>query len=107
MMSAELKAIFKSGLGGMLAYLLVKKQMKSFRKKFDAKEHGGAPILGISRTVIKAHGSSKAKAFKSAIRQAIQYVNSGIIEDIAADALVFAEKRRAARKAEAAANEAK
>ena len=103
MMSAELKAIFKSGLGGMLAYLLVKKQMKSFRKKFDAKEHGGAPILGISRTVIKAHGSSDAKAFANAIRQAIGCVNNGVTDIIATEAAKLAadkleEKNKAAEE---------
>ena len=107
MMLGVMKGIFYKNLISKISALMVKKSLGGVKKNFDPAEHGGAPILGISKPVIKAHGSSKAKAFKSAIRQAIQYVNSGIIEDIAADALVFAEKRRAARKAEAAANEAK
>lgn len=86
MMSAELKAMFKSGLNGMLAYLLMKNSLKKFKKKFDASEHGGAPILGISKTVIKAHGSSDAKAFSNAIRQAINCVNRGVVDIIAAEA---------------------
>ncbi len=83
MMSGELKAMFKSGLGGILAYLLMKGKLKKFKKKFDSSEHGGAPILGIRKTVIKAHGSSNAKAFANAIRQAIDCCRSdvpGIIE---------------------------
>ena len=96
LMSAELKAIFKSGLGGMLAYLLVKKQLKGFKKKFDSTEHGGAPILGISKTVIKAHGSSNAKAFANAIRQAIKCEEQGVVGIIAEEAeKLSAQKKRA------------
>ena len=91
MMSAELKAMFKSGLGGILAYLLMKKKLAAFKKRFDAKEHGGAPILGISKTVIKAHGSSDAKAFSNAIRQAVQCVNTGVVDIIAAEAAKLSE----------------
>ena len=107
MMLGVMKGIFYKNFISKISALMVKKSLGGVKKNFDPAEHGGAPILGISKPVIKAHGSSKAKAFKSAIRQAIQYVNSGIIEDIAADALVFAEKRRAAKKAEAAAAETK
>lgn len=90
LMSNELKAMFKSGLGGMIAYLLMRKQMKNFKKKFDAKEHGGAPILGITRPVIKSHGSSDAKAFSNAIRQAVGCVNNHVTEIIAAEAAKLA-----------------
>ena len=101
LLSGELKGIFKSGLGGIIAYLLVKKQLKAFKKKFDAKEHGGAPILGLSKTVIKAHGSSDAKAFMNAIRQAINCEKAGVVEIIAKSAEEYsAEKKR--MKAEAA-----
>ena len=48
----------------------------------DYKEYGGAPLLGISKPVIKAHGSSDAKAFKNAIRQACIFAESGMIQKI-------------------------
>ena len=98
LLSGELKAMFKGGLGGILAYLLVKKKLKNFKKRFDAKEHGGAPILGLKKTVIKAHGSSDAKAFSNAIRQAINCYNSGVVDIIAAEATKMAEERAAAQK---------
>ena len=101
LMSAELKGMFKSGLGGMLAYLLLKGKLKSFKKKFDSTEHGGAPILGITKTVIKAHGSSNAKAFKNAIRQAIQCEGAGVVDIIAKEAAAYSEeKKRAAAEAQ-------
>ncbi len=101
LMSAELKGLFKSGLGGMIAYLLLKGRLKSFKKKFDSTEHGGAPILGITKTVIKAHGSSNAKAFKNAIRQAIQCERAGVVDIIAREAAAYSEeKKRAAAEAQ-------
>lgn len=101
MMLGIMKGIFYKNIISKISALMVKKSLGSIKKNFDPAEHGGAPILGVAKPVIKAHGSSNAKAFKSAIRQAIQYVSSGITEDIAADALAFAEKRKAAKKVEA------
>ena len=62
--------------------LFVLKELNAFKKKFDYKEYGGAPLLGISKPVIKAHGSSDAKAIKNAIRQAITFHDSNMIEVI-------------------------
>ena len=55
---------------------------ESVKKALDYKEVGGSVILGISKPVIKAHGSSDARAIRSAVRQAIQAVESGYCEDI-------------------------
>lgn len=77
-----LKNVFSQSLATKLAYLLVKPGMKNFKKALNYKEVGGAPFLGISKPVIKAHGSSDALAFCSAIRQAIIYAESGIISEI-------------------------
>ena len=68
------------------------------KKNFDAGEYGGAPILGIARPVIKAHGSSDAKAFKNAIRQAIVYSENQVTEE-----LTEAMKRLSVRKKQEAA----
>ena len=95
LLSGELKAMFKGGLGGIVAYLLIKSKLKAFKKRFDAKEHGGAPILGLKKVVIKAHGSSDAKAFSNAIRQAINCVNINVVDIIAGEAEKMAEERAA------------
>jgi glycerol-3-phosphate acyltransferase PlsX len=63
------------------------------KQRFDASEHGGAPLLGISKPVIKAHGSSDANAIKNAIRQAINYTDSGVNEDIKAFARDYDERK--------------
>ena len=49
---------------------------------FDDYRFGGTALVGISKTVIKAHGSSDDFAIKNAIRQAQSFAASGIIEDI-------------------------
>jgi glycerol-3-phosphate acyltransferase PlsX len=64
----------------MIGALLVAKPLTAFKKKYDYKEYGGAPLLGISKPVIKAHGSSDANAVKHAVKQAIVYSESGVIE---------------------------
>ena len=68
------------------------------KKRFDANEIGGAPILGVSKPVIKAHGSSNAKAFKNAIGQAIAYAGSTTIADVTATMAAVAEQKKAAQK---------
>lgn len=91
----RLKDVLYSNTATKLAALTMKKQFTGMKKDLDPNEHGGAPILGISKPVIKAHGSSDAVAFKNAIRQAIGYASSGVIYDLAESARIFAEKKRA------------
>ena len=68
--SGVLKGVFMANIGTKIGALLVSKQLSAFKRSMDYKEYGGAPILGAARPVLKAHGSSDAKAFKNAIRQA-------------------------------------
>lgn len=73
-----LKQIFLSGVLGRLAAALTMKQIKRMKQMLDYKEYGGAPLLGASKPVIKAHGSSNAYAIKNAIRQACDFVTNDI-----------------------------
>ena len=101
--SNELKSMVKS-FPGVLGGLLLAGKFGALKKKSDSNEAGGAPLLGLRKPVIKAHGSSNAKAFKNAIRQAMtchQNNMVGLIEE-------YMESYRAAEaaaKAEAAAGE--
>lgn len=80
--SNELKGMFMANLKTKIAALLMKDKIAAFKKSMDYKEHGGAPLLGASLSVIKAHGSSDARAFKNAIRQAKEYVDNKVIEEM-------------------------
>ena len=70
MLLGMLKGMFLKNLGGKLAYLLLKDSVSDLKHQMDSEEYGGAPFLGAKQPVIKAHGSSKAKGIKNAIRQA-------------------------------------
>lgn len=75
----EIKRMFKSNGFTMIAALLMRNKLAQFKKKMDYTETGGAPLMGIRRPVIKAHGSSNAAAFKNAIRQARDYAQGDVI----------------------------
>lgn len=82
MFSKKIKGIFMEGVGGKLAALLTMKKIKDFKKSMDYTEYGGAPLLGAAKPVIKAHGSSNAKAFKNAIRQARDFAAANVTGEI-------------------------
>lgn len=83
---STLKNVFYENMLTKATALLLKNKVQGLKKQLDASEHGGAPLLGISRPVIKAHGSSDARAILNAVRQAKEYINTGVIYDIAAHA---------------------
>ena len=82
-MGSTLKSMYKANFFTKIAYILMKKQVKDFKKSFDTSEYGGAPLLGLNKPVIKAHGSSKAADIRGAIKQAIKYSESNIIDKVA------------------------
>jgi len=71
MIKEELLSSFMSKMGALLA----KGAFKKLKKRFDYREVGGAPFLGLESLVVKAHGSSDALAIKNAIRQCIIFNN--------------------------------
>ena len=75
---SSLKETFSENMITKFSYSLVRKKIRKIKKRFDPSEHGGSPFLGISKPVIKAHGSSDAIAFENAIFQAIRYAESNI-----------------------------
>ena len=79
LLKTELMGSFRGTVGGAIA----KPAFAALKKKMDYTEVGGAPLLGVNGGVIKAHGSSNAKAFFNAIRQAQKLVKGGVTEKIA------------------------
>ena len=78
----KIKSVFLANALTKVSAILVKSKLKELKNSMSASEYGGAPMLGISKPVIKAHGSSKAEDIKNAVRQAVSFVNTGIIHDI-------------------------
>ena len=92
-MMGLLKDVLKTNIATMASALTMKNKLSDIKHRFDTSEHGGAPLLGISKPVIKAHGSSDAKAIKNAVRQAIHFVETGINEDITIFAKDYDDKK--------------
>ncbi len=82
LLSVKLKDMLMHSAGTKLAALLLKGQLNDFKKLLDANEVGGTALLGISKPVIKAHGSASEVGFCNAVRQAMEVAQSGIIGDI-------------------------
>ena len=79
-----LKGMFKKNLLTILAAALVKNGIDGFKNKMDSTKRGGAPLLGIAKPVIKAHGNSNPLAFRNAIEQAKIFVETDINGTISA-----------------------
>jgi phosphate acyltransferase len=80
----EIKNILLRTTLTKLAALTLKDGIAAFKRKCDYREIGGTALLGIAKPVIKAHGSSDAFAFRSAVKQAIAYAQGNVTEKIAA-----------------------
>ena len=80
----QMKGMFKKNLITKLAAVLVKDGIREFKALLDADRVGGTALIGISKPVIKAHGSSNAVAIQNAIRQGFTLAQSGLIDDITA-----------------------
>lgn len=80
----KLKGIMLRNFFTKLGALTMKKGVAEFKKSMDYTERGGAPLLGIAKPVIKAHGSSDPKAFMNAIRQAKTFYEQDVIGTISA-----------------------
>ncbi len=96
----RVKEVLGSSTVSKLAALALRNQLKGVKRDFDPSEHGGSPILGISKPVVKAHGSTDARGFQNAIRQAIRYAGSDAIYTISESAQNDMARRKAAKEAE-------
>lgn len=90
---STLKEVLTTNIVTKVSTLTMGEKIKEMKHRFDASEHGGAPLLGISKPVIKAHGSSDANSIKNAIRQAIHFVETGINDEIIRFAADYDEKK--------------
>lgn len=88
-----LKDLLYTNIATKVSALTMKDKLRDIKARFDTSEHGGAPLLGISKPVIKAHGSSDAKAIMNAVRQAISFVSTGINNDISLFAAAYDDKK--------------
>ena len=81
----EVKNVFATSAKGKMAAALVMKQLKDMKNRFDYNSIGGAPILGSSKPVFKAHGDSKAVTLKNAVKLSMDYVEGEAIKEISSE----------------------
>lgn len=92
-MGSLMKKLFKKNLFSKLGYLLCRSGVKDLMKMLDYREIGGTEFLGIRKSVIKAHGSSDALAFRSAIRQAELAAGGSIAEELERELKLLASEK--------------
>jgi glycerol-3-phosphate acyltransferase PlsX len=80
-----LKREISEKTSGRIGYLFLKDALRSFKKKTDYSEYGGAPLLGISKPCIISHGRSTAKAIKNAIKLAGEFYKKGVLDIISTE----------------------
>ncbi|MEE0858377.1 MAG: phosphate acyltransferase PlsX [Acutalibacteraceae bacterium] len=78
----KIKDIFKKNIKNKVAAAMIMSDLKILAKEMDYNEYGGAAIMGINKPVFKAHGSSKAKTIKNAIKLTKQFVEGNVVEEI-------------------------
>ena len=71
----ELSATFGTRVG----YLLSRQAFRRFRKRVDASEYGGAPLVGLNGLSVVGHGRSSAKAVRNAVAMTAKFVSEGLI----------------------------
>ena len=77
-----LKDSLRSSRRARAGALMMRPALRSLKNRMDYKSHGGAPLLGVNGAVVKAHGSSDARAIKNAVRQARSMLEGKVVEKI-------------------------
>lgn len=65
-----------------MRYLVARKQIGKVKDILDYSRLGGAIFLGLKKTIVKAHGSSRADAIAATVIQAADAVNGRTVERI-------------------------
>ncbi len=74
----QMKAVLGKNFKNTMAAALLKKDLGAMKTMMDPSEVGGTAMLGISKTVIKAHGSSNDQAIFNAVKQAAACVKADV-----------------------------
>lgn len=78
-----LREELSSTFGTRVGYLLSRQAYRRFRKRVDASEYGGAPLLGVNGLCVIGHGRSSPKAVRNAVAMASRFVAEGLVERLA------------------------
>lgn len=90
-----LKQFISESPTARLGALLMKGAFSALKSRMDYKEYGGALLLGINGGVMKAHGSSDAKAVCAAIGTARSFLAGDVVGAIRSSIAALDEKTSA------------
>lgn len=82
-MMAELKSAFMGSVGGKVAALLLKKQMRELKAKLSGDAKGGAVLLGLRGVVVIGHGATSVEAVKNGALAAAEAVRADLVNRVA------------------------
>ncbi len=83
LVSSSLRESLRSTVTSQLGALLSQSAFKSFKKRLDYTEYGGAPLLGVRGACIIGHGSSDANAVLNGIRVTAEFAQARVKDAIA------------------------
>jgi glycerol-3-phosphate acyltransferase PlsX len=69
-------------LRGKAGLMLLKPALRAVRKRFDHREYGGAPLLGVRGICLVGHGRADARAITSACRAALRAARQDLVGSI-------------------------
>lgn len=82
-MMAELKSAFMGSVGGKVAALLLKKQMRELKAKLSGDAKGGAVLLGLRGVVVIGHGATSVEAVENGALAAAEAVRADLVNRVA------------------------
>ena len=74
-----------STFGTRVGYLLSRQAFRRFRKRVDASEYGGAPLVGVNGLCVVGHGRSSAKAVRNGVAMTARFVSQGLVARLSRD----------------------
>lgn len=81
LIEGEVSRTFTTRVGSLLA----RRALRDLRRRVDASEYGGAPLLGVNGVTIVGHGRSSAKAVRNGVAMAYRFAEARLIERVEAD----------------------
>lgn len=82
MVMGKVKQAVMSSFKSKIGAVLMKKSLNGIKASMDYHAYGGAPFLGVKKTVIKGHGSANELATRASVEQVIKMHQNHILETI-------------------------
>ncbi len=97
----EIKGVIKSNVLTLLAGAIIQGPLKKTLKKYDAKQYGGAPLLGLNGLVVKTHGNATALEIEHALSQCLDFSKHQIKEQFKSKMKLVDRTKKTAEATEA------